>query len=88
MGSVAVDSTSMWWVKLGVALGDKVKDAKRGNGAVVAINPDNDGLVHIEFSKNGAVHRYAEVSWDKIEHTPGAAWWTRRRSFRRPSASP
>ena len=76
--SVAIDSTSVWWVKLGVALGDKVKHAKRGDGAVVAINPDNDGLVHIEFNENGAVHRYAEVSWEKIEHTPGAAWWTRR----------
>ena len=65
-----LEAESGWWTSRGIVAGMKVQHSKRGAGVVVAISPDNDGRVHVEF-KGGDVHKYREPSWAKME-TPDA----------------
>ena len=65
-----------WWTLQGVARGDAVVHLLHGDGTIVAINPDEDGRVHVEFDTSGAVHRYNEGSWAKLAHTKN--WWNHR----------
>ena len=56
----------------GIAIGDVATHPKRGAGVVVAINPENDGRIHIEFENTVTseveVHRYKQSSWHKFKH--------------------
>jgi hypothetical protein len=75
---MAALANQTWWLSRGIARGDAVKHPSRGEGSVVAINPEGDGLVHVEFKELGSVHRYKQDTWDKFEHASEKAWWTRR----------
>ena len=73
-----------WWMVRGIAIGDPVTHPRRGEGVVVAINPDDDGRIHVQFSVAGSgsesesrVHRYRQASWHKLTHE-SSAWWVRR----------
>jgi len=66
-----------WWTSSGIARGDAVVHPNRGPGVVVAVSPENDEKVHIEFASSSEVHRYGEESWGKLT-LQDKLWWTRR----------
>jgi hypothetical protein len=70
---------AQWWSDSGIALGDSVAHATHGSGVVVAISPDDDGKVHVEFSGSFESYSYAEKSWnEELTHMQTGGWWTRR----------
>jgi hypothetical protein len=71
-----------WWTELGIARGDAVVHPTRGPGIVVAVNPEDDGMVrdemvHVEFSSTFETLQYTEERWGELTHTSNL-WWTRR----------
>ena len=74
-------STS-WWETESIAVGDRVRHATRGPGAVICIDVDGDGRVYVQFS-NTSMHRYTAQSWHKFTRFAAAsdepAFRTRRR---------
>ena len=67
--SARVVGEGEWWLRESppVEIGMHVKHASRGIGIVRAISPDNDCRVHVEFDSSVELHRYAELSWWKVE---------------------
>ena len=67
-------TSNAWWTRRwngGVVVGALVRHIKRGVGTIVAVSPEDDGRVHIEF-ETGETHRYAEQSWAKMSRTQSA----------------
>ena len=55
-----------WWTEERVHVGANVTHPTRGRGKVIAISPDQDQRVHVEFAVLGDVHRYNYASWGKF----------------------
>ena len=65
--SPQLTTSAGWWDHLGVAMGMTVNHPTRGYGTVVAISPDDDSRVHVQFLvKSEGLHRYHEISWHKF----------------------
>ena len=65
--SPQLTTSAGWWDHLGVAMGMTVNHPTRGFGTVVAISPDDDSRVHVQFLvKSEGLHRYHEISWHKF----------------------
>ena len=58
-------TANVWYVRRGLALGDRVQHPSRGEGTIVVLDPESE-RVHIKFdiAKHG-MHRYRESSWLK-----------------------
>ena len=52
-----------WWAEERVQVGANVMHPTRGRGKVIAVSPDDDQRVHVEFAVLGDVHRYDHASW-------------------------
>ena len=84
--ATALDSNIDWWNKYGIVVGDFMAHPSRGEGTIVAISPDGDARVHVEFA-SGEVHRYALASWGKIRSaTQARNARTAQRAKSRPAA--
>ena len=59
-----------WWTARGIVVNSVWRHSKRGVGTVVAISPDGDARVHVEFAGvdpgRVQVHRYYAKSWGKF----------------------
>ena len=68
-GKFTTHTSSAWWTRRwngGVAVGVKIEHCKLGAGVIVAVSPNDNGRVHIEF-ESGDLHRYNEQSFAKIQ---------------------
>jgi len=60
------ETANAWWNLEVLSEGDGVQHPLRGRGRIVAISPDDDQKVHVEFA-SGEVHAYVEKSWSKFK---------------------
>jgi hypothetical protein len=67
---------TVWWQRYAIEVGSVVRHPTRGTGRVTVLESTPPGpRVHVEFTEDGATHKYKEASWAKflpVEHAAAA----------------
>ena len=73
-GNGVADTLSLthdWWTARRITLGSLWEHPKRGVGTIVALSPNDDSRVHVEFVRSDGtgvdIHRYYFKSWHKLK---------------------